>query len=130
MFHIRQRNILAVAHTVTFILLTMVESKKILKISTTSIFNQFMIKSKIFSRKAVKLLKDKYFPENSLSNSIGKIDNEIKVLRELKHDKILKYYEYFVEYIPEAEMLSVAIVTDYCQASLRYLFFCAILSVL
>ena len=72
-------------------------------------------------QKAIKLLKDKYFPDDSLSKSIGKIENEIKVLRHLDNPLVLKYYEYFLEYDESSEQASLAILTEYCPVGYSFL---------
>lgn len=66
------------------------------------------------------MIKDEYFPDDSLSKSIGSIENDIKILRVLNHPLILKFYEYFLEYDPRTEKSYLAIVTDYCSVSNCY----------
>lgn len=74
-----------------------------------------------FRQKTIKLLKEKYFPGDNLNKSIGKIENEINILRKLEHPLVLKYYEYFLEYDEMSEQGSLAIVTEYCSVCL-YIF--------
>ena len=72
--------------------------------------NYFMI------RKAIKILDKEKIEMNGSNSSIGAAITEINVLRSIRNDFILQYYEYFVEEKEnDLEEDRICIVTDFCE---------------